>query len=125
MLTRKESILADECCDGSLVRILRSAGHDVEYVRETHPGLPDDEVVSLAANGGRVLLTEDKDFGELVVRHGARLPSLILLRLSTTDPQRKARRLLEVLQGHSDRLIGNHVVVLDASLRIRPLAEPS
>jgi predicted nuclease of predicted toxin-antitoxin system len=124
MVAHKVSLLADECCDGSLVRILRVAGYDVEYVRETHPGLPDADIVSLASEGGRILITEDKDFGELVVRHGVRLPGLVLLRLSSTDAARKAQRLLDVLQEQADRIAGNYVVVLDTVLRIRTLTEP-
>ena len=60
--------LADECCDASLVSALRIDGHDVSYVLEVSPGATDDEVLDWALSEHRVLLTEDKDFGELVHR---------------------------------------------------------
>jgi predicted nuclease of predicted toxin-antitoxin system len=59
--------LADECCDTGLVASLRSDGHDVLYVIEKKPGIPDDEVLLDAYNEGRILLTEDKDFGSLFI----------------------------------------------------------
>ena len=60
--------LADECCAASLVEALRQDGHDVAYVGETFAGLSDDEVLSHALENRRILLTEDKDFGDLAVR---------------------------------------------------------
>jgi predicted nuclease of predicted toxin-antitoxin system len=57
--------LADECCDAGIVKSLRGDGHDVTFVVEQNPGASDDEVLLSAYNEGRILLTEDKDFGEL------------------------------------------------------------
>ena len=59
-------LLADECCDMAVVRELRDAGHDVLTIRETMPGADDEAVVQLALRDSRVLLTEDKDFGQLL-----------------------------------------------------------
>lgn len=58
-------LLADECCDVLVVTGLRNDGHDVVYIKETAPGSDDESVLNLAAGEQRVLLTEDKDFGEL------------------------------------------------------------
>jgi hypothetical protein len=71
--------LADESCDASVTRVLRSHGHDVKTVAETIPGSPDQTVLEMALSERRVLLTEDKDFGcqartgltELLHRHRA------------------------------------------------------
>jgi predicted nuclease of predicted toxin-antitoxin system len=67
------NFVADECCDSLLVAGLRGEGHDVLYVREFAPGSDDDVVLQLSAAQQRILLTEDKDFGELVIRF--KLPS--------------------------------------------------
>lgn len=61
-------LLADENIAAPLVLALRAAGHDVTYVAELAPGIADDAVLSLALRQGRLLLTEDKDIGELVIR---------------------------------------------------------
>jgi uncharacterized protein with PIN domain len=61
-------LLADENIAASLVRALREDGIDVSYVAELASGITDDEVLDLAKAEARLLLTEDKDFGELVFR---------------------------------------------------------
>jgi predicted nuclease of predicted toxin-antitoxin system len=58
--------LADECVAAPLVNSLRAAGHDVTYVAEVAASLGDTDVIALAMRENRVLLTEDKDFGDLV-----------------------------------------------------------
>ena len=58
--------LADESCDFAIVRALRDAGHDVLAVADVSPRAPDPDVIDRAVRDSRVLLTEDKDFGQLV-----------------------------------------------------------
>ena len=58
--------LADESCDFAIVRALRAAGHDVRAVAELSPRADDPEVIRLAASEQRILLTEDRHFGQLV-----------------------------------------------------------
>ncbi len=58
--------LADENCDFAVVRALRAAGHDVVAIVEISPRAEDNVVIDLAMREGRILLTEDKDFGQLV-----------------------------------------------------------
>lgn len=72
--------LADESCDFAIVRALRSAGHDVTAVAQQHRGATDAAVMDLADREGRILLTEDKDFGQIhyARRDGTR--SVILIR---------------------------------------------
>lgn len=68
-------LLADESCDFSVVRVLRAAGHDVVAVSEVALGATDDEVTDLARREKRILLTEDKDFGQLVFAAGNPFPA--------------------------------------------------
>ena len=72
--------LADESCDHAIVRALRDAGHDVGAVTESYAQAPDSEVVDLAVSDARVLLTEDKDFGQLAFAHGIPSFGVVLLR---------------------------------------------
>jgi predicted nuclease of predicted toxin-antitoxin system len=67
--------------DAGLVAWLRDAGHDVIYMAEVAPAESDSDIVRRAREGGRLVLTEDKDFGDLVVRRSLHLPGLVLSRI--------------------------------------------
>ena len=62
--------MADESCAGPVIRALRVAGHNVLAIAESAPGARDEAVIARALAEGRVLITEDRDFGELVDAHG-------------------------------------------------------
>lgn len=113
--------LADECIAVSLVRELRNAGHDVLYIAEFAASLSDTEVMALASREGRLLLTADKDFGELVFRRGQAAPGLILLRIDPESGPLVRARLLEVVDQFGQKLFGRYVVIDEVRLRSRPL----
>ncbi len=62
------NFLADESVDRQIVDALRGDDHAVLYVTEMDPGISDDEVLDKAEKGSAILITADKDFGELVFR---------------------------------------------------------
>jgi len=113
--------LADECVAARLVKRLREAGHDVGYVAEKAAGEPDIALVGLAIRENRLLLTDDKDFGELVIRRRWAVPGLVLMRISTDEPEARWSRLQAAITRFGDGLHGQYVVVEDARLRIRPI----
>jgi predicted nuclease of predicted toxin-antitoxin system len=118
------NFVADECCDALLVAGLRGDGHDVVYIKEVSPGCDDDAVLYLAASQQRILLTEDKDFGELVVRFKLPAYGIVLLRIDPADPDAKLIRLREVLFQDAARMPGSLVVIDEAKTRFRPLTGP-
>jgi predicted nuclease of predicted toxin-antitoxin system len=71
-------ILADECVDRPIVERLRQNSHQVWHVAEMEPGSADEAVLDLANREGAVLLTTDKDFGELVFRQERMTKGVIL-----------------------------------------------
>ena len=87
-------IVADEGVDRRVVGRLRQSGHQVWYVSEMEPGITDEAVLELANREGAVLLTADKDFGELVFRQERMVKGVILIRLAgiSPDPQEVATR---------------------------------
>jgi predicted nuclease of predicted toxin-antitoxin system len=117
-------LLADECCDALLVQGLRQDGHDVRYVTEFAPGEQDESILKQAAAEERILVTEDKDFGELVVRLSLPAYGIILLRINPANSQAKLSRLRDLLRKHASRLPGCFVVVDPRKTRFRPLASP-
>ncbi len=113
--------LADECCDSGLVTSLRDSGHDVTYVTEQKAGSPDDEVLLNAYNEGRILLTEDKDFGELVYRLGKPSAGIVLIRIDVKERYMKWPRLKSLIENYEERLPGHFVVINIDKYRFRPL----
>ena len=115
-------LLANENCPLPLVLRLRERGHDVEWVREVVPGALDEQLVTRATTEKRVLLTFDKDFGEIAYRLGVSAPSgVILLRISTPSPEAVARVVADALEAHPG-WEGAFSVVEDARVRRRELA---
>lgn len=112
---------ADECCDALIVGALRAEGHDVWYASESAGGADDESVLNRAATEERVLLTEDKDFGELVIRLGLPAYGIVLLRMNPADSESKLGRLREVLTSDADRIPGAFVVVDERKTRFRPI----
>lgn len=114
-------LLADECCDAGLVQALRADGHDVVYALESFSGAEDDQVLAQAWTEERLLLTEDKDFGELVFRLQKSARGVILLRFDVVDRHQKVDRLRHILAQEGERLAGMFVVLEVDKVRLRPL----
>lgn len=113
--------LADECIDAALVGRLRGVGHDVLYMAEIASGAADTEVLQRANGEGRLLLTEDKDFGELVFRADIAVPGLVLLRIDPEKHLLKWNRLEAAIARYGRRLFGRFLIVEGARFRSRPL----
>ena len=115
------NFLADECCDAPIVAGLRDDGHDVLWASEAYRGAEDTLVLAEAVAQGRILITEDKDFGELVVRLGLPAHGIVLLRMDPADCSAKLDRLREVMAGHAGRLADSFTVIEATRVRFRPL----
>lgn len=85
------------------------------------PGISDDEVLQLANSEGAILLTFDKDFGELVFRLGRVAAGVILIRLFGLSPADKAEILINAISAHSNELLGAFTVITSKSIRIRKI----
>jgi predicted nuclease of predicted toxin-antitoxin system len=91
-------LLANENIGASIVRGLRTYGHDVLWAKESMRGADDPAILSRAMIENRLLLTFDKDFGDLAFIK--RLPAtcgIILFRLSPDTPDRRAEKVLRIL----------------------------
>lgn len=113
--------LADECCDAGLVKALREDGHDVFFIPEEFPGATDKEILLLAFNTNRILITEDMDFGELVCRLKKPAHGIIVLRIAVKERHLKWDRLKNLIARYPDRLKGNFIVVDMQKYRFRSI----
>lgn len=92
--------IADEGVDAQIVAALRKENHDVLYVMEFDAGASDPEILSFANEEDRILITRDKDFGELVFRLKKIHSGIILNRLYQLDSKSKAALVMEVYLHH-------------------------
>lgn len=115
------TILADENIDGVLVNLLREAGHTVKWIAQSSPGVADDVVLASSVSELSLLITKDKDFGDLIFNHYQNASSVLLLRLKKISLQDRAEMILDIVENHADELLGNYSVLTNNKLRIRPL----
>ena len=111
--------LADESLDGPIVQGMRAAGHDVTYVTELAPGLVDEDVLALGHQSQAVLITSDKDFGELVFARALPHDGVLLLRLHGLDPAEKVNRTVKVIADLGKALSQGLTVVDSLGIRHR------
>jgi predicted nuclease of predicted toxin-antitoxin system len=111
--------LVDESIDRQVVDQLRIDGHEVWYVTEMEPGISDDLVLSKANQELAILVTADKDFGELVFRLKRISKGVILTRLAGLSPGQKAKLISSAIRMHLPELENVFTVIAPGSIRIR------
>lgn len=113
--------LANENFPLDAVELLRQNGHDVVWIRVESPGISDPEVLSRAQAENRILLTFDKDFGELAFR--SRLPAsvgIILFRIKAPSGSIVAQKIAQVISLRDD-WCGHFAVIEEDKIRMRVL----
>jgi len=109
--------LADMGVSLKTVESLRVAGHDVVHLREQGlQRLPDPEILAKASREGRIVLTFDLDFGELVAAAGSTLPSTIIFRLRNQTAESVTPRLEQVVKEESEQISAGAVVIVEESV---------
>jgi predicted nuclease of predicted toxin-antitoxin system len=109
--------LADESCDFSVVRALRSVDHDVIAIAEVSPREEDDAVMERAVRDRRILITEDKDFGQLVYANMQRTGGVIFIRFPGHARRSLADTVVKVVRQRGQRLIGSFTVLQPGRVR--------
>ena len=113
------NLVADESVDRNIVERLRQAGHDVIYVAELDPGISDETVLQRANERKTILLTADKDFGELAFRRKLIHHGVVLIRLSGLSNQTKGELVVEALQVRGEEFVNAFAVISPGMIRIR------
>ena len=112
-------LVADEGVDKPIVDALRIAGFDVIYILETNRGADDIFILTLSNDEERILLTQDKDFGELVFRLKNAHYGVVLIRLNGYSAFDKANLVANLFLVHQDELIKAFTVIQPNAIRIR------
>lgn len=113
------TFVADECVLGAIIDRLRADGHTVHAIRETSGGAADPDVLATALSLQAVLLTQDKDFGELVFRLQMDHGGIVLIRLNGMTFAERADLVANVITNHESELPKAFTVISPGGVRIR------
>ena len=108
--------LVDECT-GKRLAVLLAKEYDSIYVGDWKRAATDEEVLKKAERENRILITDDKDFGELIFRFGKPSSGVILIRTSFTNPERRFKLLKQFLEVIDPK--NKFVVIRDEAVRVR------
>ena len=112
-------LLIDLSAGHAVAESLRGLGHDVLEVRDHDPRMADVDILAWAVSESRLVVTMDKDFGELVHRSGVNHSGVLLLRLDDERALRKVAVIEAIFASFADELPGRFAVYQDSRLRIR------
>jgi predicted nuclease of predicted toxin-antitoxin system len=114
------NFVADEGLDCQIVERLRRDGHLVSYIVEMDAGISDEAVLQLANSQNALLLTSDKDFGELIFREKRLAQGVVLVRLAGLLPETKAAMVAAAIARYGNELSQAFTVISPKLVRIRP-----
>ncbi|NOT46818.1 MAG: DUF5615 family PIN-like protein [Acidobacteria bacterium] len=110
--------LVDECTGPTVAKWLRENGHQVFSVYEETQGVADEQLLSKAVDENWILITNDKDFGEMVFRERRPHRGVVFLRLGDERSANKIHVLRHLLENYSDKLRNNFVTVTETKVRV-------
>ena len=113
--------LADESLDYPLVELLRKNGYEVVYAAEFMSASDDETILHTANENASILITKDKDFGEMVVRFRKKTFGLILIRIAALNTVEKCNFVLRVIDQYQNELPHSFIIVQEDKIRIRKL----
>ena len=114
-----QRLIADESVDFNIVKLLRDNGYSVYAIAESNSSISDEEVLKKAVKDKSLLITEDKDFGELVYRFKMKHFGILLIRLVNYSSSEKAELVVLTLKKHADSLKNAFSVLDERRIRIR------
>ena len=111
--------LVDESSGKVLADALKNSGHDITYAGDSLIGMRDEDLLKLAQSERRILITNDKDFGELVFRQRKPSAGVILLRPKDDAPAARVSSILKVIGKMGPKLNRSFIVVSEDKFRIK------
>ena len=113
------TLLVDVCTGKAVAEALRNLGFDTAFVADRDPTMPDSDILAWAVAEQRLVVTSDKDFGELVFLSGLPHAGVLLLRLDRVRTAEKVQVINDIFTKYRDQLPGRFSVYQDGRLRIR------
>jgi|ERR1035437_5003572 predicted nuclease of predicted toxin-antitoxin system len=117
-------LLANENFPKASVKLFREKGYDITYISEYKGGITDEEVMQIAIREGRTILTFDKDYGELIYKHGYKpMQGVIFLRLFDFNPEEPSELLMKLFENNEFSFEGFFTVVDNNAVRQRKIPD--
>ncbi len=116
-------LLLDENIPVSVHAVLSGRGIDAVSVASVSPGITDSEVIRLAEDQGRIIITFDKEFGEFALKSSGTLKGVILLRITPKNPDFILNIIEEIIGSKNFILEGSFVIVSDSKIRVRKMGQ--
>jgi len=113
--------LADESCDFTVVRALRALGYDVVSVAESFASASDLNILEMSIEEKRLLLTEDKDFGDWIFAHGEEMSGVLLIRFPANVRSDLGQAVSVLVSKHASDLMKSFTVLEPGRARIRKI----
>ncbi|MCL5405336.1 MAG: DUF5615 family PIN-like protein [Deltaproteobacteria bacterium] len=110
--------LADESCDFAVIRALRASGYEVKAIAELCPGVSDEKVMQMSVEEGRILLTEDKDFGWFVFAGASGSASVIFIRFPMQARSSLPETVVSFVEQAGSKLPGSFAVLEPGRMRL-------
>ncbi len=110
--------LADVNIESLIVKHLRDSKYDVKWILEENPFLSDEEILAISFKEKRILLTNDKDFGELVFKESKNVFCIILFRIQQNEVQIKVKIIDILIKNHNNKLEFKFIVASKNKIRI-------
>ena len=115
----KLKFLVDADVGKKVEKWMQGNGYDVKSVRSINPKAKDSEILNLAVHEDRMVITMDKDFGELVYNSGKKHSGVLILRLEDATGDQKVQIVKKILNEYIDKIEHKFCVFQDGRLRIR------
>lgn len=104
--------IVDECTGPTVAKWLASEGHNILSISPDRKGISDKEILKIAVSEERILITNDKDFGELIFKNRQSHCGVIFLRLTDETSRNKVLVLKNLTQNHQQIIEKGHFVVM-------------
>ncbi len=115
------NFLADVNIEKSIIDELKKSGYDIKWIAEVNPHMDDISIFKMASEENRILLTNDKDFGEIVFRQKLVTSGIVLFRIKGQSANVKRGLFKKLLATHKDKIAKYFVVINKNRFRFIPL----
>lgn len=113
--------LADENIEKTIVQALKDLSYDVIWIGDDYRSISDSNVLNICVAQKRILITNDKDFGELVFLEKRVSEGVLLLRYEKEDSNEKVKKVIFFIKKYKNRIKNNFIVLSEKGIRIRKI----